>query len=67
MAENNHQRNRDKVYVKWISRPENQRRPCDTETFSDEMWASGHRLSSSQHNHYQTVMDIIRPAIIDKN
>lgn len=56
---------RDKVYGQWISRSEDRRKHSDTESFVDELWSSGMKLASSQHLHYQYVMEVIRPKISD--
>lgn len=56
---------RDQVYGQWISRPEDRRKHSDTESFVDELWSIGMKLASSQHLHYQYVMDVIRSKISD--
>lgn len=56
---------RDQVLCRWISRPDDQRKQSDQELFVDELWNDGIRLASSQANHYQHVMAVIRDKTID--
>lgn len=57
---NDEKRNKDRVYSKWVTKPETERTAQHREVFVDELWGSGLRLSKSPNIHYQMVMDIIR-------
>lgn len=54
----------DTVYTQWSSRPAERRRTADLDGFVDDLWGQGTRLASSQNNHRQAVMDIIRLKVI---
>lgn len=56
---------REQVYAQWLSRPALKRTANDTYLFIDEMWETGLRMSNTQHDHYQHVMDTIRDKIED--
>lgn len=49
-----------RIFSMWMSRPEGMRRENDTERFTREVWDEGLRLSRSENNHYQLVMELIR-------
>lgn len=63
----NSRRDQDQVYAQWISRPEDAREASHAEAFADELWDMGLRLSRELHTHYQSVMGIIRGAILHTN
>lgn len=59
------ERLRDQVYGKWTGRAPEQRRHADTLAFIDDLWESGIRLGTSPSLHYEHVMNVIRPRIIN--
>jgi len=49
------------IQARWLaSRAPSQRSGSQAEMFADECWSEGLRLATSQQNHYQQVMNIIR-------
>lgn len=52
---------REDIYCAWSMKPTDQRTQADAERFVDELWSSGPRLDrTSQNQHRQNVMDVIR-------
>ncbi len=57
-------RTRQDVGALWLaSRAPEQRTGNEALKFSDECWAEGLRLASSQANHYQHIMDVVRRSL----
>jgi len=56
----------DSVYTQWTSRPLDQRTTNDTEQFTDELWAHGPRMGSTQEMHRQMVMNVIRAYTLNR-
>lgn len=61
----NRRRDYDQVYSQWLMRPMEQRDGLHAEFFSDELWATGVRLSGSPRGHYEMVMAITRGTFRD--
>lgn len=54
-------RTRQDIGARWlVSRAPEQRTGEEAVKFSDECWAEGRRLTASQANHYQLIMNMIR-------
>lgn len=56
-------RQKDQIYAKWLLRPAELRHSSHVESFADELWGSGLRLSRNANTHYQLVMEAIRSAV----